>query len=88
MGTLVIGLAAFVPGRPLPAWMQLYGLAYYAFTNGVTWLLSAPRYALNDPMIPLGLACLPRGARRVVWVVLAVGWTAFFAAFLRGLPIY
>ena len=88
VGTLVIGLAAFVPGRPLPAWMQLYGLAYYAFTNGVTWLLSAPRYALNDPMIPLGLACLPRGARRVVWVVLAVGWTAFFAAFLRGLPIY
>ncbi len=88
VGTLVVGLVALIPGRRLPACMQLYGLAYYAFTNGVTWLLSAPRYALNNPAISMGFACLPRGVRYVVWALLAIAWTAFFVAFLQGLPIF
>ena len=88
VGTLAVSLLALAAGGRLPAFVQLHGLAYYAVTNGATWLLSAPRYSLNSPALPLSLACLPRLARRVALGLLAVAWAVFFGAFLSRAPIY
>lgn len=88
VGTLVFSLLILAAGRRLPAWMRLYGLAYYAMTNGASWLLSAPRYSLNNPALPLSLACLPRWARRAVLAVLLVLWAALFAGFVHRKPIF
>lgn len=88
VGTLAVSLLALAAGRRLPAFVRLHGLAYYAVTNGATWLLSAPRYSLNSPALPLSLACLPRQARRAALGLLAAAGLAFLWAFLAHKPLY
>ena len=64
----------------LTAWF----IAYFVIAIGATWLLSAPRYLLAMPTLPLA-AALAGEDRRVRWIaapVMTAASTAYFIMFL------
>ena len=64
----------------LTAWF----IAYFVIAIGATWLLSAPRYLLAMPALPLA-AALAGEDRRVRWIaapVMTAASTAYFVLFL------
>ena len=83
---LLLALAA----RRLPPDWLLLGLAGVAMMNGLTWLISAQRYALGMPALPAAGAALARSraARALALAALAVLWGIYFAAFAGHAPIY
>ena len=83
---LLFALAA----RRLPPDWLLLGLAGVAMMNGLTWLISAQRYALGMPALPAAGAALARSraARALALAALAVLWGIYFAAFAGHAPIY
>lgn len=84
---LVLALAA----RRLPAHYLAYGLAYTAVTTGVTWLISAPRYAVALFCLPLALGslCAHRPwLRRLLLAALAACNALYMAQYLAHGPIY
>ena len=64
-------LALFLVRRKLPVCWLAYGVAYILVAYGTTWLLSAPRYALSLPMLPVAMALLCRKNWQR-WLVLAL----------------
>ena len=76
--------------RRLKAHHAAFGLAYAAFTTGVSWLISAPRYAAALFCLPIALALAVRGraARWLAFVALACCGAVYLWAFLRHGPIY
>ena len=61
-----------------------WAIAYYVIAIGATWLLSAPRYLLALPVLPLSLALLTEKKSRAAFLLplLAILWTLYFLAFL------
>lgn len=77
---LLIALAA----RRLRASYTAWFIAYYLVAVGATWLLSAPRYLMAMPVLPLALALLtekPRG-KTAALVTLSMLWVLYFIPFL------
>ncbi|MEL7609176.1 MAG: mannosyltransferase family protein [Bacillota bacterium] len=68
----------------------LYALAYFAFTMGATWLLSAPRYLAGLCVIQLALAALARGKSlfAALAVVFCAAGVCYLYAFVAGYPVY
>lgn len=87
LAQLTLLLAA---ARRLPVHWLAFGLAYTAVTTGVTWLLSAPRYAAGLFCLPAALAllCRKRWQRMGVLALLALAALAYGGTFFAGGPIY
>ncbi|MEG1893799.1 MAG: glycosyltransferase family 39 protein [Clostridia bacterium] len=86
-GALAIVAAAAKRLRPSHT---AYFLAYYVFSIGATWLLSAPRYLTAALPLALALPMLIRGrfadiAATTLLVALQIGYLAMFVA---GYPVY
>ena len=88
----VVGACAvlFVSRRRLPVCWLAYGVAYVLVAYGATWLLSAPRYALSLPVLPLGLVllCKKDWQRAALTVLLLAAWVPYFRQYLCWGPIY
>lgn len=82
---LLLGASARLPVHQLA-----YGLAYTMFTCGVSWLISAPRYAAGLFCLPMALAALCRRPwQKALALVLLLPCTALYLSkFCRGGPIY
>lgn len=67
-----------------------FALAYFAYTIGVTWLLSAPRYLSVLFVIPYCVAglCDTKSKRIITGSIMALLCFCFFGMFLLGYPIY
>lgn len=76
--------------RRLKVHHAAFGLAYAAFTTGVSWLLSAPRYAAALFCLPIALALVVRrrAARWLTHAALAGCGVVYLWVFLRHGPIY
>lgn len=73
---------------PVP-WLA-YSIAYILVTDGTTWLLSAPRYALSLPFFPLGIVLLCKKnwqKAAVVWAAALIG-ALYLRKYLLYGPIY
>lgn len=88
---LLLALAA----RRLPPHWLLLGLAGFFLMNGQTWLISAQRYALGMPVLPVAAAALCGGESknaallRVAGTAVLAGLGAFYLwSFTHGAPIY
>lgn len=68
----------------------LYALAYFAFTIGATWLLSAPRYLAGLCVIPLAFASLTsrKSAFAALAMVFCAAGACYLYAFVSGYPVY
>ena len=64
--------------RKLRASWLLWFMAYYIIAIGPTWLLSAPRYLLALPPLPLAMALFCRDSRRNQALSLLLGDFSFF----------
>lgn len=67
-----------------------FGVAVTVITTGVSWLISAPRYAAALLVLPVGfaLALKNKWARYGVLVLLAAANLAYFSQYLRHGPVY
>ena len=86
-GSLAITAAAAKRLRPsYTAWF----IAYFVIAIGATWLLSAPRYLMVMPVLPLSLALLTKreGAKALTAVTLTLFWTLYFLAFLQRWQVW
>lgn len=83
-------LVLFLNRNRLPVCWLAYGVAYVLTAYGVTWLLSAPRYALSLPMLPLGMVLIcKKDWQRVLFVLLeSVMGVLYLRQFLLWGPIY
>lgn len=83
-------LVLFLNRNRLPVCWLAYGVAYVLTAYGVTWLLSAPRYALSLPMLPMGMVLIcKKDWQRVLFVVLeSVLGILYLRQFLLWGPIY
>lgn len=82
-GTLLLMLFA---GKRLRVEYTAWFLAYYFIAMGATWLLSAPRYLVAMPTVPMAMAAVTRDRRAdAVLTVLCGGLSVlyFFAFLLR-----
>lgn len=84
-----LALLAGAARRLPPHWLA-YGLAYTAVTTGVSWLLSAPRYAAALFCLPASLAVCGRGTRgrAALLAPLAVCGAVYTLAYLAHAPVY
>ena len=78
-----LGLMLWAAPR-LRASLTAWFIAYFVIAIGATWLLSAPRYLLAMPALPLAaaLAGKERPVRRIAVPLLAAASTAYFVLFL------
>lgn len=82
-GTLLLMLFA---GKRLRVEYTAWFLAYYFIAMGATWLLSAPRYLVAMPTVPMAMAAVTRDRRAdTVLTILCSGLSVlyFFAFLLR-----
>jgi hypothetical protein len=65
-------------------------IAYYVIAVGATWLLSAPRYLMAMPALPLALALLTEreDAKTLSVVVLTLLWLLYFLAVLQRWQVW
>ena len=87
----IVALTVFLlSAKKIRPGYMLYALAYFAFTMGATWLLSAPRYLAGLCVIPLALASLTH--KKSVFTLLALVFCAagaiYLYAFVAGYPVY
>ena len=84
-------LAIMIPAaRRLRPGYTAWFIAYYAVAIGATWLLSAPRYLVAIPVIPLALA-LTADSRKKELTALAISIplaAAYLLAFTIGLQVW
>ena len=84
-------LAIMIPAaRRLRPGYTAWFIAYYAVAIGATWLLSAPRYLVAMPVIPLALA-LTADSRKKELTALAISIplaAAYLLAFTIGLQVW
>ena len=80
----------FLSRKQLPVYWLGYGVAYVLVAYGTTWLLSAPRYALSLPLLPLGMALLCKKNWQRILFLGVEGWigTLYLIQFLQWGPIY
>ena len=86
---LSLGLMAYGAKKLRPSY-TLYFLAFFAFSIGATWLLSAPRYLAAAFPLPIALAELAK-RRRVdilLTLVLLLAQIAYLGAYVLGGPVY
>lgn len=83
-------LVLFCNRKQLPVCWLAYGVAYVLMAYGTTWLLSAPRYALSLPMLPLGaaLVCKKDWQRALLAAVMGIVGIFYLREFLAWGPIY
>lgn len=83
------GVLFFVRNKLPVSWLG-YGVAYVLMAYGTTWLLSAPRYALSLPLLPLGMALLCKKDWQRILLVCAesVIGVLYLIQFLQWGPIY
>ena len=83
-------LALFLVRRKLPVCWLAYGVAYILMAYGTTWLLSAPRYALSLPLLPLAMAllCRKNWQRRLVLVLNCTAGAVYLSEFLGWGYVY
>ena len=70
--------------KKLRASYTAWFIAYYVIAIGATWLLSAPRYLMAMPVLPMALGALTEkeSAKTGAVVTLTLLWTLYFLAFL------
>ncbi len=86
-GALALVAAAAEKLRPsYTAWF----IAYYVIAIGATWLLSAPRYLMAMPILPLSLALLTEkvSKKSISIVILTLLGTLYFLAFLKRWQVW
>ncbi len=68
------------------AWL----IAYFVIAIGATWLLSAPRYLMAMPVLPMALALLTEreSAKTGAVVSLTLLWLLYFLAFLQRWQVW
>lgn len=76
--------------KKLRASYTAWFIAYYCVAVGATWLLSAPRYLMAMPALPLSLALLTEkeDAKTAGAVVLTLLWLLYFLAFLMRWQVW
>ena len=86
---LALGVMAYGAKKLRPSY-TFYFLAYFAFSIGATWLLSAPRYLAAAFPLPIVLAELAKGKRMdiVLTLVLLLIQVAYLGAYVLGGPVY
>lgn len=82
---LVFGAA----GR-LRASYTAWFIAYFVISIGATWLLSAPRYLMAMPVLPMALGLLTekRQAKSAAVIILSLLWLLYFLAFLQRWQVW
>ena len=86
-GALALLAAAVKKLRPsYTAWF----IAYYVVAIGATWLLSAPRYLMAMPVLPMALGRLTEkeSAKTCAVIVLSLLWPLYFLAFLQSWQVW
>ena len=86
-GALALAAGAAKKLRPsYTAWF----IAYFVIAIGATWLLSAPRYLMAMPALPIALALLTEkeGAKTGAVVSLTLLWLLYFLAFLQRWQVW
>ena len=70
--------------KKLRASYTAWFIAYFVVAIGATWLLSAPRYLMAMPVLPLALALLTDRERgkTVALIALSMLWILYFLPFL------
>lgn len=65
-------------------------IAYFVIAIGATWLLSAPRYLMVMPVLPMALALLTekKSAGIGAAISLALPWLLYFLAFLQQWQVW
>lgn len=89
-GFAALGIMLGATNRLRPSYTA-YFLAYYAFSMGATWLLSAPRYMTAAFPFAFALTYIPDGSRfRNVFAtcVLCALQLAYLAMLVTGYPVY
>ena len=86
-GALALAAAA---AKKLRASYTAWFIAYFVIAIGATWLLSAPRYLMAMPVLPLILALLTEreNAKTGAVVSLTLLWLLYFIAFLRRWQVW
>lgn len=76
--------------KKLRASYTAWFIAYFVIAIGATWLLSAPRYLMAMPVLPLALGLLTekRSARYTAVITLTLLWLLYFLAFLRRWQVW
>lgn len=87
LGALALAAAAVHDLRPsYGAWF----IAYYVIAIGATWLLSAPRYLMAMPVLPMALGRLSdkKNAKTAMLILLTLLWLLYFLAFLQRWQVW
>ena len=65
-------------------------IAYYVIAIGATWLLSAPRYLMAMPALPLALSALTEKEKpkSAAIITLSLLWLLYFFVFLRSWQVW
>ena len=87
LGSLALVAAAVTDLRPsYCAWF----IAYYVIAVGATWLLSAPRYLMAMPVLPMALGRLSekKPAKTAMLILLTLLWLLYFLAFLQRWQVW
>ncbi|MBR5343932.1 MAG: glycosyltransferase family 39 protein [Oscillospiraceae bacterium] len=86
-GALALVAAA---AKKLRASYTAWFIAYFVVAIGATWLLSAPRYLMAMPVLPMTLALLTEkeNAKTAAIVPLTLLWLLYFLAFLQRWQVW
>ncbi len=86
---LSLGVMVYGAKKLRPSY-TFYFLAYFAFSIGATWLLSAPRYLAAAFPLPIALAELAKRQRMdiVLTLALLLIQVAYLGAYVLGGPVY
>ena len=82
--------AVFGSAGRLRASYTAWFIAYYVISVGATWLLSAPRYLMAMPVLPmaLGLQTGKKAAKTAAVIILSLLWLLYFLAFLQRWQVW
>ena len=80
----------FSAGKLLRPSYTAWFIAYYVISVGATWLLSAPRYLMAMPVLPmaLGLKTGKKAAKDAAVIILSLLWLLYFLAFLQRWQVW
>ncbi len=86
-GALILVAAAV---KRLRASYGAWFIAYYVIAIGATWLLSAPRYLMAMPVLPLAIGQLTEkeSAKTGAVIALSMLWLLYFLAFLARWQVW
>ena len=91
---LIYGFSALAltaaAAKKLRASYTAWFIAYFIIAIGATWLLSAPRYLMAMPVLPLALALLTEkdSAKTGAVISLTLLWLLYFIAFLQRWQVW